>query len=125
MLIGSSEGAGADRGKLRVRIHQNLFDKIGQRAPRLRFGQVHVYTWGVGIESAIYEVFKGLAIHESGTYVNGTPDKNRIDILAAYNAVNDPDLSPDVGWAPTLFIEIQPIGKVPSAVQNDAGSFNW
>ncbi len=37
-----------------MRIHQNLFDKIGQRAPRVRFGQVHVYTWGVGIESAIY-----------------------------------------------------------------------
>jgi hypothetical protein len=39
--------------------------------------------------------------------------------------VNDPDLSPDVGWAPTLFLEIQPTGKVPSAVQNDAGPFIW
>ena len=157
MLIGSSDSASADRGKLRVTIHHNLFDKTGQRAPRVRFGQVHVYnnyykiekvpyyvyTWGVGIESALYaennffktdktitpdmfiDVFKGLAIHESGNYLNGTPDKNLVDILAAFNAVNDPDLGSDVGWTPTLFLEIQPTGKVPSAVQNDAGPFNW
>jgi len=157
MLIGSSDSASADRGKLRVTLHHNLFDGTGQRTPRVRFGQVHVYnnyykiekvpyyvyTWGVGIESAIYaennffktdksitpdmfiEVYKGTAIHESGTYLNGTPDKNLVDILAAYNAVNDPDLSGDVGWVPTLFLAIQPTGKVPSAVQNDAGPFNW
>ena len=49
-------------------LHHNVFDGIGQRAPRVRFGQVHLYnnyydvrstpsyrySWGVGIESAIY-----------------------------------------------------------------------
>ncbi len=157
MLIGSSDSASADRGKLRVTIHHNLFDGVGQRAPRVRFGQVHVYnnyykiehmtnygySWGVGIESAIYaennffktdktitpdmfiEVFKGLAIHETGTQVNGTPEKNLVDVLAAYNAVNDPDLAAGVAWTPTLFIDLQPTKKVPSSVQNDAGPFNW
>ncbi|HTU67932.1 MAG TPA: hypothetical protein VMF52_18430 [Steroidobacteraceae bacterium] len=68
MLIGNSDGAVADRGKLRVTLHHNWFDGVGQRAPRVRYGQVHVYdnlyradlntnyhsSWGVGIESRIY-----------------------------------------------------------------------
>jgi len=67
MLIGNSDGALGDRGKLHVTLHHNFFDGIGQRAPRVRFGQVHVYnnlyradlrtnyhsSWGVGFESRI------------------------------------------------------------------------
>ena len=156
-LIGSSDSAAADRGKLRVTFHHNLYDGARQRSPRVRFGQVHVYnnyykaehlpgyiyTWGVGVESAIYAEnnffktdntitpdqliarFNGTAIFESGTHVNGTPDKNLVDLVAAWNAVNDPDLTPSVGWTPTFFTTIQPTKDVPSAVQNDAGPFIW
>jgi len=157
MLIGSSDTATADRGKLRVTIHHNMFDNLGQRTPRVRFGQVHVYNnyykivnnpiyvynWGVGIESMIYAennyfqtdqkvtpdrfiaVYKGTAIHESGTRVNGTPGGGFVDVLAAYNAVNDPDLSGDVGWTPTLFTEIEATQRVIPAVESGAGPFNW
>lgn len=157
MLIGSSDSASADRGKLRVTLHHNLFDATGQRTPRVRFGQVHVYnnyykiinnptygySWGVGIESMIYAennyfkidqkvtpdqfiaVYKGTMIRESGTRVNGTPGGGFVDLLAAYNAANDPDLSGDVGWTPTLFTEILDTQRVIPAVESDAGPFNW
>lgn len=68
MLIGSTNTVGTDVGKLRVTIHHNKFANVGQRAPRVRFGQVDVYdnyyyetdedfyqySWGVGVYSAIY-----------------------------------------------------------------------
>ncbi len=68
MLIGNSDSATEDREHLRVTLHHNLFDGIGQRTPRVRFGKVHVYnnvyradkntnyrsSWGAGIESQIY-----------------------------------------------------------------------
>jgi pectate lyase len=157
MLIGSSDGATADRNKLRVTLHHNLFDGIGQRAPRVRFGQVHVYnnyykierlpnyqySWGVGIESAIYaennffktdkivqpdqfiERLNGTAIFATGNHVNGTPPKNVVDLVAAYNAVNDPDLLTNVGWVPVFVDEVQAAKDVPSTVQDNAGPFIW
>ena len=68
MLIGNSDSATEDREHLRVTLHHNLFDGIGQRTPRVRFGQVHVYnnvyrvdrdtnyrsSWGAGVESQLY-----------------------------------------------------------------------
>ena len=68
MLIGNSDSALTDRDKLRVTLHHNLFEEVGQRTPRVRFGKVHVYnnfyrvsgetnyhsSWGAGVESQIY-----------------------------------------------------------------------
>lgn len=158
MLIGSSDSgntAKGDRGKLRVTLHHNLFENVGQRTPRVRFGKVHVYnnyyhvgqegkyvySWGVGIESAIYAqnnffeagvtpdrfigVYKGTALFAAGTYVNGTSKHDKVDVLAAYNAANDPDLSSAVGWTPALFLEIQPTQCLPGLIPAQAGPFNW
>jgi pectate lyase len=69
MLVGNGDLATGDRGKLRVTLHHNEFESVVQRAPRVRFGRVHVYnnryvvpedahdyrySWGVSTESAIY-----------------------------------------------------------------------
>lgn len=69
-LVGSSNSRITDRGLLRVTFHHNLWVNQGQRLPRVRFGDVHVYNnyylyqgakaaelavyaWGVGVESRI------------------------------------------------------------------------
>jgi pectate lyase len=67
MLIGSSDTATGDVGKLRVTVHHDRFDGVDERATRVRFGQVHVfdnlyvvkdptyvYSWGVGVRSQIF-----------------------------------------------------------------------
>jgi len=106
-----------------------------------------VYSWGVGIESAIYAennfmwvnpstditpdkfiaVYKGTAMHESGTLLNAPSRSGHhvIDVVAAYNAVNDPDLSTDAGWTPTLFIDLMDTQDVLYTVEAGAGPFNW
>jgi len=116
MLIGGSDGAGAtDRNRLRVTLHHNYFAGAGQRTPRDRFGQLHVYdnyyevlnpassgaipsyqySWGVGVESAIWA--QNNAFRLRGV----TPDQiirrfNGTKITAQGTVINSPDNPVDV-----------------------------
>jgi len=52
-LVGGSESATADEGKLRVTFSNNVYRDVVQRAPRVRFGQVHLFNnYFVGSKSA-------------------------------------------------------------------------
>jgi hypothetical protein len=71
------------------------------------------------------ERFNGTAIHATGTLVNGFLNRDRVDVVAAWNDVNDPDLLTDVGWVPTLFTRIDRTWTVPFLVEIHAGPFFW
>ncbi|QMV06217.1 pectate lyase family protein [Streptomyces lincolnensis] len=117
MLIGNGDTATGDRGRLRVTLHHNEFESVVQRAPRVRFGQVHLYnnryvvpedahdyrySIGVSTESAIHA--ENNAFHTPGHVEaadlvkswNGTALHQRgtlfngypVDLLAIHNAYN-------------------------------------
>lgn len=68
-LVGGSDGHAGDAGRLKVSYHHNLWEALKSRAPRVRFGQVHVannlylvrdtaggayaYSIGVGHEASV------------------------------------------------------------------------
>ncbi|WP_433528829.1 pectate lyase family protein [Micromonospora sp. CA-263727] len=105
-------------------------------------GEGFEYAIGVGVQSAVYAEnnhftlgsgisaadllydWSGTAITTRGNWVapaRGLP--RPVDLVAAYNAVHDPDLSPDAGWTPALrHGPVLPAPLVPLVVGPLAGA---
>jgi pectate lyase len=79
MLIGSTNNPGSgDPGLLNVTLRHNLFDGVGQRAPRMRFGKIDAYNnyFKVAINAASYEFgyLWGVGVESQGYFENNYVD---------------------------------------------------
>ena len=151
LLWGNGDGATADRGRLRVTLHHNELVDLEQRAPRVRFGQAHVYnnvykvtkadhyqySWGVGVESSIiarnnsFELAEGITSAQIIRNFGGTGideegtwvNGRRVDVLDAYNSANPgAALSPEVSGVPGPHLPIEPAPAARNRVERGAGS---
>ena len=81
-LVGSSPTATADEGKLRVTFSNNVFRAIQSRAPRVRFGQVHLFNnYYTGSKSA--DVYRNSYSVGPGTSAKILSNANVFEIAGA------------------------------------------
>ncbi len=151
-LVGSSDSRLQDRGQHRVTYHHNLWTDIGQRAPRVRFGDVHVYNnvyeqtrasgyeywFGAGIESSIvaeenvFDLADGVDPATVVTAWKGTMlsesgslvNGRPTDLLAAFNAVSETPLADEARWTPSdhYTAHVQPAATIAPLVRAHAGA---
>ena len=150
-LVGGGDRASADEGRLRVSFHHNHWEGVTERAPRVRFGQVHLfnnlhtvkdasrhgYSIGVGVQSRIVSqnnVWEappsvgapGLLRWFGGTALADSGSLltgQAVDLLAALRRTH-PDrlMERDVRWLPVLFGPLVPAADTAPQVRRGAGA---
>jgi pectate lyase/pectin methylesterase-like acyl-CoA thioesterase len=148
-LIGGSDSTTTDAGKLRITFHHNYYKNIGQRAPRVRYGQVHVYNnlyegsvnharypflyaIGVGYESQVYAQNNYFSINSDvkpEAMIQVSSGNHFTDMGSMLNGQNVKIAESfggltGVNWEPKLFLDVDPTAKVPQIVKENAGTFD-
>lgn len=144
-LVGSSDRATGDKGHLRVTFHGNWYEHVSERAPRVRFGQVHVYnnyytgdrkhpaypygySIGVAKESAIISHANAFEVQGATTCAHVVKNPGPVagvfsDTGSSLNgtALAGCPFSGETGWTvPYRFIAL-PVGSVAAHVRRNAG----
>jgi pectate lyase/pectin methylesterase-like acyl-CoA thioesterase len=147
LLIGSSDSMTTDAGKLRVTLSNNVFTDVTQRAPRVRYGQVHLFNnYYQGSKSASpyahsYSVGAGQAAqvlsHANQFAVSGAADCSAIvqqmgaSLPGAFkdsgsqlngSALAGCTVPNTVGWTPPYVYKPRPVALVKANALAQAGA---
>lgn len=145
-LVGGSDSASADEGKLRVTFSNNVYRDIASRAPRVRYGQVHLFnnyfvgskthavypvSYSVGVAHAakilsnnnVFEVAgarvcKDVVRDFGGAIAGAFRDSGSLLNAAPLGAC---DVSASVGWTPPYAYSPRPLALVKANALAQAG----
>ena len=136
-LVGSSDSATGDAGKLRVTWHHNWWaDRVVERQPRVRFGQNHIYNnlWtssgnnyciGVGVNANILaqnNVFIGVSDPlETSSYSNGSSVAHQEGNIFTSTSGMTADLRGGSVFTPPYTVTLDAASTVEAAVRANAG----
>jgi pectate lyase/lysophospholipase L1-like esterase len=146
-LVGGSDRATGDDGHLRVTFANNFFDHVAARAPRVRYGQVHLlnnyhkgsrkhpeypHSYSVGIAKQAHVIVDANAYDIEGAPGCGDVLRNPgasepgavLDRGSLLNgkALAECGFSPDVGWTVPYAFTALPAGDVQPNVMSNAGA---
>lgn len=149
-LVGNSDGLRADDGQLKISFHHNLWEDVKERAPRVRWGRVHLYnnlhvvtpgaaygySLGLGVGSRIVSehnvwltppelpATRLLRVFGARHFSDrGSWHNGRpVDLLAAARAQAGTEISPEVGWQPPYRAALDAPAEVAARVRAAAGA---